>query len=56
MSDLGKWMISLVGLVMASIVAMNIQAKRNVCKTYYPELAAWSCLISDYGLPARGGK
>lgn len=31
-------------------------AKFEICRTYYPEVSAWSCFVSDYGLPARGGK
>jgi hypothetical protein len=30
-------------------------AKYEICKKYYPEISRFSCLLSDYGLPPRGG-
>lgn len=31
-------------------------AKLEICRTYYPEVSWYSCLISNYGLPPRGTK
>lgn len=30
--------------------------KKEICETYYREISLYSCMVSDYGLPHRGGK
>ena len=45
--------LSLLGLGLSFIVSLPL-AKLEICRTYYPEVSWYSCLVSNYGLPARG--
>lgn len=40
----------------ATFVYFKVSAKLEVCRTYYSEISTKSCVLSDYGLPSRGGK
>lgn len=54
------WVIvAVVGFGLIGFVAYFVSiplAKLDVCKTYYPEISRWSCMVSNYGLPPRGGR
>ena len=43
-------------LAVAALYFFKIGPKLEVCRIYYPEISAWSCQMSDYGLPHRAGK
>lgn len=46
----------IVGIVFTGVWFFGLSPKLELCEVYYKELSTWSCLNSDYGLPARGAK
>lgn len=40
------------------VYAFALAPKLELCRAYYPEISSFSCVVSNYGLPARpfGGR
>lgn len=39
-------------LIISFLYFVKFYPKSELCKVYYPEISAYSCLMSDYGLPS----
>jgi len=52
------WRLIAVGLVFLALgyLAAKIYGKYEICTSYYKELSLPGCMVSNYGLPHRGGK